>query len=603
MANPQGNPYPPLFTKHSYLKFKGRGDDDDADSYIKLFELVSITNKEDNDADQMRIFPGLPRKKAQNEKPWKKANRKKKNRRMAMHEKGSTSILSKVDALVKDFADLKVHVVGSRYKRKSSTGLRANLLCTNYVGGYYTENLEETAYAVQEGPPVTPIQQAHIPRYAPNEIATTVPQRRMVSPGATARVPPNACFNCGEARHYSPNCSHPRREQGYVPMCSNCRQGGHTAAECNQPRAARAQVRFVTPPPKEDAKVNLVDLSPEGKEEDSSWSDEEIMVGREDTPPKTSGSLAKNAKSSAKDLWSLSQEDFQSDGLALPLLRKAYAPDIKDDVGNLLCEELDKTPPSKELDKAAPKTKASSCAERHGGASELLRDPHYDIVADLFDRQANITFWQLVEDNNAYWKLITIALKRPKRTRAHKLPRVYQVLHEDLGPPEIDIEIGGCTIRKVPLDSRSGINIMTEETAHALGYKTFQPTNRMIRMADQTQRKSLGTLKDVQTIINGVVFPLNYIIIKSLTKMGSHRVLKISSQVTGAELERIQRFLRAYEDVFAWRIEDMKGIPARYGEHRIDLMNNAVSVRQRQYRLNPKYFLLVKNKIDKYLSA
>lgn len=46
----------------------------------------------------------------------------------------------------------------------------------------------------------------------------------------------------------------------------------------------------------------------------------------------------------------------------------------------------------------------------------------------------------------------------------------------------------------------------------------------------------------------------------------------------------------------------MKGIPARYGEHRIDLMDNAVPVRQRQYRFNPKYSLMVKNEIDKYLS-
>lgn len=32
-------------------------------------------------------------------------------------------------------------------------------------------------------------------------------------------------------------------------------------------------------------------------------------------------------------------------------------------------------------------------------------------------------------------------------------------------------------------------------------------------------------------------------------------------------------------------------------------MNNAVPVRQRQYRLNPKYSLMVKNEIDKYLSV
>ncbi|OAE22463.1 hypothetical protein AXG93_3348s1210 [Marchantia polymorpha subsp. ruderalis] len=64
MANPQGNLHQSPFTKHSYPKFKAKGYDDDADSYIKLFESVSTTNKENNDAHRMRIFPSLLRKKA-----------------------------------------------------------------------------------------------------------------------------------------------------------------------------------------------------------------------------------------------------------------------------------------------------------------------------------------------------------------------------------------------------------------------------------------------------------------------------------------------------------------------------------------------------------
>ncbi|OAE34455.1 hypothetical protein AXG93_2886s1180 [Marchantia polymorpha subsp. ruderalis] len=62
MGDQQGNRHP--FTKHSYPKYKGR-EDDDADAYIKLFESVFITNKEDNEADRLRIFPSVLRKKAQ----------------------------------------------------------------------------------------------------------------------------------------------------------------------------------------------------------------------------------------------------------------------------------------------------------------------------------------------------------------------------------------------------------------------------------------------------------------------------------------------------------------------------------------------------------
>lgn len=90
---------------------------------------------------------------------------------------------------------------------------------------------------------------------------------------------------------------------------------------------------------------------------------------------------------------------------------------------------------------------------------------------------------------------------------------------EDLGPPEIEVKICGCTIRKVPIDSRSGVNIMTEETAHSLGYHHFEPTPRVLQLADQTRRKPLEMLCNIPTTIDGVIFPLTYTILKPVMKM------------------------------------------------------------------------------------
>ncbi|KAL2641651.1 hypothetical protein R1flu_009238 [Riccia fluitans] len=59
----------------------------------------------------------------------------------------------------------------------------------------------------------------------------------------------------------------------------------------------------------------------------------------------------------------------------------------------------------------------------------------------------------------------------------------------------------------------------------------------------------------------------------------------------------------AEEDVFAWRIEDMKGIPTKWRQQQIDLLEGAIPIRQRKYMVNPKYSLLVKDEIDKYLSV
>ncbi|OAE31931.1 hypothetical protein AXG93_4485s1180 [Marchantia polymorpha subsp. ruderalis] len=433
MGDQQGNCH--SFTKHSYPKYKGRGDDD-AEAYIKLFESVSITNKEDNEADRLRIFLNVLRKKARswynhestipmgidtwakllekflkefrelvydsrvlmklrdlhrerkenlkdyterfqdllnrisktgegvpystqqaidwyvtglpmemetycrrcrcdtidevitsaeafetstlNKRPkgrvrvkckrsWRKRRTastsssessassessksedssssederkpkkgsKKKNMRMAAPEIGTTSIVSKVDALVKDFADLKSR---PRERRMPDIPSQCSEVGTRMgSGGYYTEAPEEAAYAVQEVPPTTPIQPAHITRFVPKEVATTVPQRRLAPLAAVGPPPPNACFNCGDVRHFAPNCPHPRKPKGYLPLCSNCRQQGHIAVECNQPRVARQQVRFVTPS-KEDAQVNQVELSPEEQDDENRWLDKEFI--------------------------------------------------------------------------------------------------------------------------------------------------------------------------------------------------------------------------------------------------------------------------------------------------------------------------------------
>ncbi|KAL3679659.1 hypothetical protein R1sor_022615 [Riccia sorocarpa] len=312
------------------------------------------------------------------------------------------------------------------------------------------------------------------------------------------------------------------------------------------------------------------------------------------------------------------------------------------------------------------------------------------------------------------------------------MPTLFHIGEEDLGSPEIDVEIAGCILRKVPIDSGSGVNVMTEEAAHDLGFTEFEATPRVLTLADQTRRRPLGVLRNIPTIIGGVPFKLTYIILRPISKRGykvligrpwlynakvktdwfrhklhfkdlrtpanklitvswkrvphlgetestnlgytsesssstssdwrgdsfqinfmdcyaveiedenegeitpeveegptavlgvsriSHtevivnpdecldirldefRALKISKALQQEELQQFGELFLEYQDIFAWSIEDMPGIPRHFGEHRIDLIEGAVPVRQRQYRMNPKYSLMVKDEIDKYLKA
>jgi hypothetical protein len=81
------------------------------------------------------------------------------------------------------------------------------------------------------------------------------------------------------------------------------------------------------------------------------------------------------------------------------------------------------------------------------------------------------------------------------------------------------------------------------------------------------------------------------------------RSVNISTHIQGEVWEKYVDLLKAYEKVFAWSHEDLKGIDPKYGQHQIDLMEGAIPIRQKQYRLNPKYLVAVKDEIDKLTRA
>ena len=81
------------------------------------------------------------------------------------------------------------------------------------------------------------------------------------------------------------------------------------------------------------------------------------------------------------------------------------------------------------------------------------------------------------------------------------------------------------------------------------------------------------------------------------------KFVRISRHIQGVTKAKYTALLTKYSDVFAWSHTDLKGIPPHLGQHRIDLMEGSVPVRQRQYRLNPKYSMLVKEEIDKLTEA
>jgi CMP-2-keto-3-deoxyoctulosonic acid synthetase len=59
--------------------------------------------------------------------------------------------------------------------------------------------------------------------------------------------------------------------------------------------------------------------------------------------------------------------------------------------------------------------------------------------------------------------------------------------------------------------------------------------------------------------------------------------------------------LKEFKDVFAWTYKDLKRIPQKLAQHRIDLDTTLMSTHQTRYKLNPNYVKAVKQDITKLL--
>jgi hypothetical protein len=64
----------------------------------------------------------------------------------------------------------------------------------------------------------------------------------------------------------------------------------------------------------------------------------------------------------------------------------------------------------------------------------------------------------------------------------------------------------------------------------------------------------------------------------------------------------IEQLLKEFKDVFAWTYKDLKRIPPKLAQYRIELDITISLARQTKYILNPNYAIIIKQDIDKLLT-
>ncbi|KAL3698608.1 hypothetical protein R1sor_012684 [Riccia sorocarpa] len=684
-------------------------------------------------------------------------------------------------------ADLKIQVVGAQQSRPRSSYQRPNVWCTvcgrsghantecHATKTYPVHQLEwvpawdnydcyyedDTVYAAQDIPiPTnpTPIPPVSINRYVPREMATNIPQRKIFQ--GPPKVP-GSCYNCGNLGHFAPNCPDPKRNVPYIPLCSNCRSQGHVVANCAKPPMPKPQVRFAQTPNEAKVVTTVNHVSWEeatAEETEVEWPEEfmgnpvvdilkvETRSKRKstkkdsssssDSPPTKKKEKKKKEKEEQKKniikektVTPIKEAELPSTPPINEEPNRRFPADTRNEVSELIHEEVQDKVAEVGNEMGKRKAKEKSVPEKKKTTEILKPEIQYDVVRDLNSQKVDITFGQLFADSKPYRQLVISSFRHAGKRKRRALPTLFHIEQEDLGSPEIDVEIAGCILKKVPIDSGSGVNIMTEKTAHDLGFTEFEATPRILRMADQTRRRPVGILRNIQTMIGGVPFHLTYIILRPVVKSGykvligrpwlygakvktdwfqhklyfrdmltpehkmvpvswkkmpylgetsstnmgytsdsidstssdwkgdtfevnylncfaadeeediqgddqdeeppkeeeledlhpaiagisriSHtegmvnpddcidvrieekKALKISKNVSQEELTEFGELFLEYQDIFAWSLENMPGIPKIYGEHRIDLTEGAVPVRQRQYKMNPKYSLFL----------
>ncbi len=61
--------------------------------------------------------------------------------------------------------------------------------------------------------------------------------------------------------------------------------------------------------------------------------------------------------------------------------------------------------------------------------------------------------------------------------------------------------------------------------------------------------------------------------------------------------------LKEFKDVFAWTYKDLKGIPLKLAQHRIELVITIPSTHHARYKLNSHYVITIKQDINKLLTT
>jgi hypothetical protein len=80
------------------------------------------------------------------------------------------------------------------------------------------------------------------------------------------------------------------------------------------------------------------------------------------------------------------------------------------------------------------------------------------------------------------------------------------------------------------------------------------------------------------------------------------QLVKVNASLEPIVTQQLIELLKEFKDVFAWTYKDLKGIPPKIAQHKIELDTTIPLAHRTRYRLNVNYITIVKQDIDKLLA-
>ncbi|KAH7404059.1 hypothetical protein KP509_15G009000 [Ceratopteris richardii] len=357
---------------------------------------------------------------------------------------------------------------------------------------------------------------------------------------------PIQCWRCHGFGHTQSRCPNEKKPIDYTPLCRYCSGEGHFDEDCPKRRATAGkekgpmgssnyvdtQMHSTTRAQEHVPTIGVVFKTPNPQEGSSSSMHfvdayEAKKPHKEPTVVVVTRTQEYSKKHPEGEHEKASQEKITEQG---EVENQAGGFDEQQEFED--GEEIEILPPvTREfVPSIAPfpeRLRALKCRKERQSSEEV------DIVKLLADTEVTLDIGTLLKCSPAYRKqFYNEYIKKPRKTRDKKrqdkdVQGIIQSITTqiDSNAPAVTVEIKGYAVPGAQLDSGAAVNLMTEFMMKALGLNHMEETPMSLRMADQTQVKPAGLLKNVSTVVGGLEFKVDYLIVRPRTSEATFSIL------------------------------------------------------------------------------